>query len=209
MVNRQALVGEVLRRLALSIKEPRTELLYNSNFELLIAVILSARTTDEIVNEVTQRLFAVACTPEAILTLGKERLEQCIKSSGFYRSKARHIIATCKLLMERFGGVVPREREQLEKLPGVGRKTANVVLNVAFAMPTLAVDTHVFRVAHRLTLAKGKMPEKVELELLKIIPKKFSRNAGMLLLLHGRRVCTSRKPRCNLCSLKELCTFCY
>jgi endonuclease-3 len=205
--NKRALIGEVLRRLALSIKEPRTGLLYNSNFELLIAVMLSARTTDEIVNGVTQRLFAVARTPEAILALGKERLEQQIRSSGFYRSKARHIIATCKILMENFGGVVPREREQLEQLPGVGRKTANVVLNVAFAMPTLAVDTHVFRVAHRLNLAKGKTPEKVELELLEIIPKKFSRDAGMLLLLHGRWVCVARKPRCEICFLKEICAF--
>lgn len=192
--------------MALSIKEPRTGLIYNSNFELLIAVMLSARTTDEIVNGVTQKLFVVANTPEAILDLGKERLEQQIRSSGFYHSKARHIIATCKLLVEKFG-VVPQDREQLEKLPGVGRKTANVVLNVAFAMSTIAVDTHVFRVAHRLTLAKGKTPEKVELELLEIIPKKLSRDAGMLLLLHGRRVCTARKPHCNICSLKELCTF--
>jgi endonuclease-3 len=207
VVNRRTLLGEVLRRLRLSIGEPITGLLYSSNFELLIAVMLSARTTDEIVNRVTQRLFTIADTPEAIVALGTERLEQYIRSSGFYRSKAHHIIATCQILIEKFDGNVPRERKYLEQLPGVGRKTANVVLNVAFNMPTLAVDTHVFRVAKRLALAQGKTPEKVELELLGILPKEFNKNAGMLLLLHGRRVCVARKPHCNLCSLKEFCDF--
>ncbi len=207
MVNNKKLIHEVLLRLAQRFREPGTELIYGSNFELLIAVILSARTTDAIVNRVTKKLFAIAATPAAILELETTQLELYIKSSGFYRSKARHILATCKILLERFNGIVPGEREYLAMLPGVGRKTANVILNVAFAMPTIAVDTHVFRVAHRLALTARKTPEMVEQDLLKIVPKKFARTAGMLLLLHGRHVCLARKPRCNICALKDICIF--
>jgi endonuclease-3 len=185
--------------------EPRTELEYTSTFELLVAVMLSAQATDSSVNKATRRLFAVANTPRAILALGQEGLESYIRTIGLYRSKARHILQTCQLLLERHGGEVPRERAALEALPGVGRKTANVVLNVAFGEPTMAVDTHIFRVANRTGLAPGKTPLQVEQGLLQRVPARYLRHAHHWLILLGRYVCQARKPQCERCSVRRHC----
>ncbi|MDM7457299.1 MAG: endonuclease III [Tepidimonas sp.] len=185
--------------------EPQTELEYTSVFELLVAVMLSAQATDRSVNQATRRLFVVANTPQAILALGQEGLESHIRTIGLYRSKARHLIETCRLLLQRHGGEVPRRREELEALPGVGRKTANVVLNVAFGEPTMAVDTHIFRVANRTGLAPGKTPLQVEQGLLQRIPKRFLRNAHHWLILHGRYTCTARAPQCGACLVAGWC----
>ncbi len=201
------IITEIFKRLNATIKNPTTELYYSSNFELLISVILSARTTDKTVNQITSQLFKVANTPQKILDLGITKLKKYIKSSGFFNAKAQNILQTCQILVDKFGSQIPKDRTNLESLPGVGRKTANVILNIAFGKPTIAVDTHVFRVSRRLRLAKGKNPEEVEQELLKIIPKKYGKIAGSLLLLHGRYTCNSRKPKCEICVLKQWCGF--
>ena len=184
---------------------PQTELEYASVFELLTAVLLSAQATDVGVNKATRRLFAVANTPAQILALGVDGLESHIKTIGLYRSKAKHLLQTCQILIEQHGGDVPRSREALEALPGVGRKTANVVLNVAFGEPTMAVDTHIFRVSNRTGLAPGKTPLAVELGLLDRIPTAYLVDAHHWLILHGRYVCQARKPLCSVCSVAREC----
>ena len=186
---------------------PVTELEYTSVFELLTAVLLSAQATDVGVNKATRRLFPVANTPQKILALGQEGLESYISSIGLFRSKARHLLRTCQILIERHGGQVPRTREELEALPGVGRKTANVVLNVAFGAPTMAVDTHVFRVSNRTGLAPGKTPLEVERKLLQRIPTRYLEHAHHWLILHGRYVCQARKPLCPRCAVADCCDY--
>jgi endonuclease-3 len=184
---------------------PQTELEFSSVFELLTAVLLSAQATDVGVNKATRRLFAVANTPAQILALGQDGLESHIKTIGLYRSKAKHLLQTCLILIEQHGGEVPRSRADLEALPGVGRKTANVVLNVAFGEPTMAVDTHIFRVSNRTGLAPGKTPLAVELGLLKRVPAAYLVDAHHWLILHGRYVCQARKPLCNVCAVIDEC----
>lgn len=186
---------------------PETELEYSSPFELLTAVLLSAQATDVGVNKATRKLFPVANTPQAILDLGLDGLCEYIKTIGLYKSKAKHLLETCRMLIELHGGEVPRSREALEALPGVGRKTANVVLNVAFGEPTMAVDTHIFRVGNRTGLAVGKTPLAVEQKLLKRIPAGYLQHAHHWLILHGRYVCQARKPRCWDCGVREFCRF--
>jgi len=198
---------EIFRRLAIAIPEPATELVHRSTFELLIAVILSAQATDKGVNIATTRLFPLANTPQAILALGLEGLERHIKSIGLYHSKAKNIMATCRMLVDLHDGQVPNTREALEKLPGVGRKTANVILNTAFSQPTIAVDTHIFRIANRIGLASGKTPLEVERKLLKTVPREYLQDAHHLLILHGRYVCVARKPKCDECVIHDLCEF--
>ncbi|MDO8334129.1 MAG: endonuclease III [Nitrosomonas sp.] len=193
--------------LKLANPHPTTELEYHSPFELLVAVILSAQATDKSVNLATRKLFPQANTPEKIIALGETGLIECIKSIGLYKTKAKNILATCQLLMQHHDSEVPRTREQLEKLPGVGRKTANVILNTAFGEPTIAVDTHIFRVANRTGLAPGKNALEVELKLLKMVPKEFRLDAHHWLILHGRYVCKARKPECAVCSISHLCEF--
>ena len=185
--------------------EPASELEYASVFELLAAVLLSAQATDRGVNKATRALFAVAPTPQKMLTLGLPALEDSIKSIGLFRTKAKNLIATCRILVEKHGGRVPRTREALEALPGVGRKTANVILNVAFGESTLAVDTHVFRVANRTGLAVGKTPLEVETRLLERVPLEFLEHAHHWLILHGRYVCLSRRPLCEICAVAKWC----
>ena len=187
--------------------QPVTELEYTSVFELLTAVLLSAQATDVSVNKATRRLFPVANTPQAILDLGLQRLEAHIKTIGLFHSKAKHLLQTCQMLVEQHGGVVPRSREALEALPGVGRKTANVVLNSAFGEATMAVDTHIFRMGNRTGLAPGKTPLEVELKLLKRIPPDYLVDAHHWLILHGRYVCTARSPRCWECAVSSYCSF--
>lgn len=186
---------------------PDTELLYNSPFELLMAVMLSAQTTDKRVNQVTRLLFKRAHTPEAMLALGEETLQQAIHSVNYYVTKARHILQTCSQLLTLHHGQVPSDRAALEALPGVGRKTANVLLNTAFHQPTLGVDTHVFRVARRLELTNGRTPLAVEQDLLSLIEPKFLLHAHYWLVLHGRYTCLARKPRCSDCLIRDLCPF--
>ena len=186
---------------------PQTELEFSSVFELLAAVLLSAQATDVGVNKATRKLFVVANTPQKILALGLEKLEQHIKTIGLYRSKAKHLLQTCQMLVDLHGGRVPRTREALEALPGVGRKTANVVLNVAFGEPTMAVDTHLFRLGNRTGLAPGKTPLVVEQKLLKRIPAKYLLDAHHWLILHGRYVCQARKPQCWNCTVAQVCGF--
>jgi endonuclease III len=187
--------------------EPRGELEYSTPFELLVAVILSAQATDKSVNLATRALYRRANTPQALLKLGVAGLETYVKSIGLYRTKAKNIIATCRILVDKHGGTVPRDRAALEELPGVGRKTANVVLNIAFGEPTIAVDTHIFRIANRTGLAPGKDPLAVELKLLKVTPEEFRLHAHHWLILHGRYVCVARKPRCGECLIRDLCEF--
>jgi endonuclease-3 len=187
--------------------EPLTELEYSSVFELLTAVLLSAQATDVSVNKATRKLYPVANTPQAILALGQDGLESYIKTIGLYRSKAKHLLETCRMLVELHGGKVPRTREQLEALPGVGRKTANVVLNSAFGEATMAVDTHIFRVGNRTGLAPGKTPLEVELKLLKRIPPAYLVDAHHWLILHGRYVCIARKPLCYVCAVAGWCDY--
>lgn len=187
--------------------EPRTELEYSSNFELLTAVLLSAQATDVGVNKATRKLFPVANTPQAILDLGLEGLESYIKTIGLYRSKAKHLMETCRILVEQFNSEVPSTREALETLPGVGRKTANVVLNVGFGQPTMAVDTHIFRVSNRTGLAPGKTPLEVEKQLLKRVPAEYAVNSHHWLILLGRYVCQARKPKCWECLVSPYCDF--
>ena len=198
---------EIFARLAQLTPKPTTELEYRSPFELLIAVLLSAQATDVSVNKATVRLFAVAPTPQAMLTLGEEGLVEHIRTIGLFRSKARHIIATCHLLLEKHGGEVPQTREALETLPGVGRKTANVVLNTAFGQPTIAVDTHIFRVANRTGIAPGKDVREVEDGLLRKVPKEYRLDAHHWLILHGRYICKARKPACERCPIADLCEY--
>ncbi len=198
---------ELFRRLALAIPEPTTELNHSTVFELLIAVILSAQATDKGVNIATAKLYPVANTPEAIYALGIEGLETYIKTIGLYHSKAKNVIATCKMLMDEHNSQVPDTREALERLPGVGRKTANVILNTAFGQPTIAVDTHLFRLGNRLGLAKGKTPLEVENKLMKAVPKAYLKDAHHLLILHGRYTCTARQPKCGECVIHDLCEY--
>jgi len=186
---------------------PTTELEFTTPFELLTAVLLSAQATDVGVNKATRKLFPVANTPQAILDLGLERLEDFIKTIGLYRTKARNLMKTCEILVQQFGGEVPRTREELESLPGVGRKTANVVLNVAFGEETLAVDTHIFRVSNRTGLAPGKTPEQVEQALMKRVPKEYLADAHHWLILHGRYVCVARTPKCWQCAVIQYCDY--
>jgi endonuclease-3 len=202
-----ATVREIFRRLAVAIPNPTTELTHSSTFELLVAVILSAQATDKGVNIATAKLFPVANTPAAIFALGVEGLEQYIRTIGLYRSKAKNVIATCRILVEQHDGEVPNTREALEALPGVGRKTANVILNTAFGQPTIAVDTHIFRLGNRIGLAPGKTPLEVEQKLVKVVPKEYLHDAHHLLILHGRYVCIARQPKCPDCVLVDLCEY--
>jgi len=198
---------EILTRLRAAHPNPTTELEYSTPFELLVAVILSAQATDKGVNLATRKLFPVANTPAAIAAIGVEGLSRYVRTIGLYNAKARNIIATCRLLLEKHGGEVPRQREALEALPGVGRKTANVVLNTAFGEPTMAVDTHIFRVANRTRFAPGGTPLAVERALLKFTPAEFLLNAHHWLLLHGRYVCKARMPECWRCLIADLCEY--
>ena len=198
---------EIFRRLHEDNPEPKTELAYSTPFELLVAVTLSAQATDVSVNKATAKLFPVANTPEAIYALGVEGLSEYIKTIGLYNSKAKNVIEACRLLIEKHGSVVPDNREDLEALPGVGRKTANVVLNTAFGEPTIAVDTHIFRVANRTGLAPGKTVLDVEQKLMKAVPDEFKNDAHHWLILHGRYVCKARKPQCGSCLIEDLCEY--
>ena len=197
----------LFERLKAANPSPTTELDYATPFQLLIAVILSAQATDKSVNLATRRLFADAPTPAAILALGEEKLAEYINRIGLYRTKSKNVIATCRLLIERHDGEVPHDREALEALPGVGRKTANVVLNTAFGEPTIAVDTHIFRVANRTGLAPGKTPLAVELKLLKAVPPAYRHDAHHWLILLGRYICKARKPECGRCPIVEFCRY--
>jgi len=198
---------EIFRRLSVAIPNPTTELKHNSTFELLIAVILSAQSTDKGVNLATDRLFAVANTPEQILALGLHGLEDYIRTIGLYHSKAKNVLATCQQLITLHQSQVPDTRAALEALPGVGRKTANVILNTAFGQPTIAVDTHLFRLGNRIKLAPGKTVLDVEKKYLKTIPAKYMKDAHHLLILHGRYTCTARKPKCAQCCIEDLCEY--
>ncbi|WP_392538321.1 endonuclease III [Legionella sp. 227] len=198
---------EIFVRFRAQNPHPTTELVYHSSFELLIAVILSAQATDTGVNKATAKLFPVANSPQDILDLGLEQLKEYIKSIGLYNSKAQNIMKTCALLVNKYDGNVPNKREELESLPGVGRKTANVILNTAFGEPTVAVDTHIFRVANRTGLAKGKTPLAVEKALIKNIEPEFLKDAHHWLILHGRYVCTARSPHCKTCIIQDLCEY--
>lgn len=198
---------EIFTRLRAANPEPRTELLYKSPFELLVSVTLSAQATDKSVNKATAELFPVADSPAAILALGVKGLSKYIKSIGLYNAKAKNIIAMCRLLLERHGGEVPSTREALEELPGVGRKTASVILNTAFGQATIAVDTHIFRVANRTGIAPGKTVREVEDKLLKFVPEQFRLDAHHWLILHGRYVCKARRPECPACIIADLCEY--
>lgn len=187
--------------------KPTTELEYSTPFELLVAVLLSAQATDISVNKATRLLFAEANTPATILNLGEEKLIDCIKTIGLFRSKAKHLLQTCRILLNSHHGEVPQDRDSLEALPGVGRKTANVILNTAFGQATIAVDTHIFRVANRTKLAPGKTVLEVEKKLVKTVPEEYTHNAHHWLILHGRYICKARKPNCEQCVIKDLCEF--
>jgi endonuclease-3 len=197
----------IFERLRAANPEPRTELHFSTPFELLVAVILSAQATDKSVNKATAGLFRAAHTPAAMLALGVDGLSRHIRSIGLYNSKAKNIIETSRLLIERHAGEVPSSREELERLPGVGRKTANVVLNTAFGQPTIAVDTHIFRVANRIGLVAGKTPRAVEDKLLKVVPPEFRKDAHHWLILHGRYTCKARNPACPTCVINDLCEY--
>ena len=201
----RARIDEIFARFLSAEDDPRTELAYDSPYTLLVAVALSAQATDVSVNKATARLFQVADTPQKMLALGEEGLIPYIASIGLFRTKAKNVIATAKILMEQYGGQVPLDREALQKLPGVGRKTASVVLNKLGVEPAIAVDTHVFRVSHRLGLAKGKTPEQVEHELMAIIPAPYLTRAHHWLILHGRYTCVARRPKCEECQVADLC----
>lgn len=201
----KATVEEIFRRLKAEKPAPETELNYTNPFTLIIAVVLSAQSTDKGVNKATMALFKIADTPQKMLNLGEDKLREHIKTVGFYNAKARNVIALSRKLLDEHGGKVPGTMEELVKLPGVGRKTANVVLNVVYGQPTMAVDTHVFRVSRRLGLSKGHMPEQVEMDLLKILPAKYMDHAHHWLILHGRYICVARVPKCEICPLNDLC----
>ncbi len=205
--NLRSRCSQIFQRLQAANPHPTTELEYKTPFELLVAVMLSAQATDISVNAATRHLFPVANTPEKIIALGEEKLREYIQRIGLYKTKARHVMQTCRLLVERHGGVVPQTREELEALPGVGRKTANVILNTAFGQPTIAVDTHIFRVANRTGLAPGKDVLEVERKLLKFVPDEFKHDAHHWLILHGRYVCQARKPKCGACIIRDLCEY--
>lgn len=198
---------EIFLRLQARNPHPTSELEYRTPFELLIAVILSAQATDVSVNAATRQLYPVASTPQTLLDLGEEGLREYIQRIGLYQTKAKHVIQTCRILLERHGGEVPQTREALEALPGVGRKTANVVLNTAFGQPTIAVDTHIFRVVNRTGLAPGKNVLEVEHKLLKVVPNEFKQDAHHWLILHGRYICQARKPKCSVCPIADLCEY--
>jgi endonuclease-3 len=200
-------IAELFKRLKKHNPNPTTELKYNSPFELLIAVILSAQATDKGVNRATSELFSVANTPEAILALKERGLKKYIKTIGLFNTKAKNIIKTCKILNEQYNNRVPEDRHALESLPGVGRKTANVILNTAFGHPTIAVDTHIFRVSNRTGLAPGKTVLEVEKKLLQVVPARYKKDAHHWLILHGRYTCIARKPRCGSCVIEDLCEF--
>lgn len=200
-------ISTFFRRLKKHNPEPTTELNYRSPFELLIAVILSAQATDKGVNKATAGLFKVANTPRAMLALGEQGLRQYIKTIGLFNTKAKNIIKTCRILIEQHDGQVPETRQALEALPGVGRKTANVILNTAFGQPTIAVDTHIFRVANRTGLAPGKTVLTVEKKLLEVVPPRYRQDAHHWLILHGRYTCIARKPRCGACVVEDLCAY--
>lgn len=198
---------EIFLRLQAANPHPTTELEYNTPFELLVAVVLSAQATDKSVNLATRELFPVANTPLKILDLGEDELRGYVQRIGLYQTKSKHIIQMCRILLEKHGGEVPQTREDLEALPGVGRKTANVILNTAFGQPTIAVDTHIFRVSNRTHLAPGKDVAEVERKLLKVVPDEFKLDAHHWLILHGRYVCVARKPKCGECGIVDLCEF--
>lgn len=200
-------IENIFKRFQKALPDPKTELIYTNPFTLLVAAILSARSTDAGVNKATPPLFACADTPEKMVHLGEEKLRAFIKTIGLYKSKAKHIIALSHQLLERHGGEVPNTRESLESLPGVGRKTANVILNVIFNQPTIAVDTHIFRTSHRIGLATAKTPEKTEAQLLICIPKHYHDKAHHWLVLHGRYVCKAVKPLCSQCLIQDLCEY--
>lgn len=200
-------IREIFTRFQQANPKPTTELVYHSPFELLIAVVLSAQATDKSVNKATEKLYKIANTPEKILALGETDLKKYISSIGLYNSKAKNIILTCRILTEKYNSTVPADRAALETLPGVGRKTANVILNTYFGQPTMAVDTHIFRVANRIPLAKGKTPLAVENQLIKNIPKEYLQDAHHWLILHGRYTCIARRPKCPDCLIKDLCEF--
>ncbi|MEI8596180.1 endonuclease III [Photobacterium sp. Hal280] len=198
---------QILERLRANNPHPETELHWSNPFELLIAVLLSAQATDVSVNKATARLYPVANTPEDMLALGVEGVKEHIKTIGLFNAKAENVIKTCRILVEKHGGEIPENREALEALPGVGRKTANVVLNTAFGWPTIAVDTHIFRVSNRTKFAMGKNVDEVEQKLLKVVPKEFKVDVHHWLILHGRYTCVARKPRCGSCIIEDLCEF--
>lgn len=197
----------IYRRLRKANPRPTTELKHRTPFELLISVILSAQATDISVNKATKTLYPVANTPEAIVRLGEKKLKNYIKTIGLYNSKAKNIIRTCRILIDQYAGEVPKTRKELEALPGVGRKTANVILNTAFGEPTIAVDTHIFRICNRIGLARGKTPLEVEKKLLKFTPDEFKKDAHHWLILHGRYVCKARTPECHHCCIEDLCEY--
>ncbi len=197
----------IFERLRQANPAPKTELRYSSNFELLVSVILSAQATDVGVNAATEKLYPVANTPEAILALGEDGLKRHIRTIGLFNTKAKNVIATCRILIEKHGSQVPRTRKELEALPGVGRKTANVILNTAFRQVAMAVDTHIFRVSNRTGIAPGRTVLKVEKELLRLVPGEFLLDAHHWLILHGRYTCTARKPRCGECPIADLCEY--
>ncbi len=203
----EKIVRQIFMRFQKAMPHPTTELVYHNDFELLIAVILSAQATDKGVNKATVALFKAAPTPKKMLALGESGLKEYIKTIGLYSSKAKNIIATCKLLIEQFHSRVPDNREALQSLPGVGRKTANVILNTCFGEPVIAVDTHIFRVSNRTGLAKGKTPLAVETKLMKVIPDEFKKNAHHWLVLHGRYTCIARSPKCPTCIIRDLCEY--
>lgn len=198
---------EIFSRLQAACPHPTTELQYHTPFELLIAVMLSAQATDVSVNKCTVQLFKLAPTSQSMLVLGQSKLMDCIRTIGLYKTKAKHVMETCAILVEQYDGEVPQTREQLEALPGVGRKTANVVLNTAFGQPTIAVDTHIFRVCNRTGLAPGKTVREVEDKLMKVVPKQYRLNAHHWLILHGRYICKARKPDCERCLINDLCEY--
>ena len=203
----RAQVGELFRRLQAADPEPKGELRYTNPFTLLVAVVLSAQATDAGVNKATPALFAAADNPHAMVALGEDRVRELVKTIGLFRTKAKNVVALSQLLIERHGGQVPRDREALAALPGVGRKTANVVLNIAFGQPTIAVDTHIFRVSNRTGLAVGRTVEAVEARLEKVVPPEFRLHAHHWLILHGRYICKARKPACPRCIVRDICRF--
>jgi endonuclease-3 len=200
-------INKIFARFKKANPHPTTELVYHSHFELLVSVILSAQATDTSVNKATKELFKVANTPEKIRDLGLVGLKKYIKNIGLFNTKAKNVIATCNILIDQFSSKVPHDRESLESLPGVGRKTANVILNTCFGEPVIAVDTHIFRVAQRIGLAKGTTPLEIEKQLMQVIPKKYLHDAHHWLILHGRYVCTARKPKCPECIIRDLCEY--
>ena len=198
---------KIFERLRAANPKPTTELRYRNSYQLLVAVTLSAQATDKSVNAATLPLFARVKTPADMLRFGEEKLRESVRTIGLFRTKAKNIVAAAKILLEKHGGEIPRDRESLEALPGVGRKTANVILNTAFGEPTIAVDTHIFRLANRTGIAPGKNPREVESHLVKVVPAEFARDAHHWLILHGRYICQSRKPKCAICRIADLCEY--